>query len=71
MLKVKYTCNDSIMAMVRDYVMISVPDKYAACSVDTWKRIKRTFARRHHTKPGYVNITAVEYMNENDRREKQ
>lgn len=71
MLKVKYTCSDSIMAMVRDYVVLSVPDGDAVCSVETWKRIKRTFARRHNTKPGYVNITAVEYMNKNDRSEKQ
>lgn len=62
--KVKYTCSDSIMAMVRDYVVISVPDKCVACSVDTWKRIKRTFARRNRTKAGYVNITAVEYLTE-------
>lgn len=71
MLKVKYTCSDSIMTMVRDHVVRSVSDSYDACSADTWERVKRTFACRHHTKPGYVNITAVEYMNENNRREKQ
>lgn len=64
MLKVKYTCNDSILAMIRDYVVLSVPDRDSACSIDTWGRVKRTFARRHHTKTRYVNITAVEYMTE-------
>lgn len=64
MLKIRYTCSDSIMAMVRDYVVLSVPDWSDACSIDTWKRVKRTFARRHHTRTSYVNITAVEYLTE-------
>lgn len=62
MLKVRYTCSDSIMAMVRDYVALSVPDRDDACSIDTWEHVKRIFARRHHTKASYVNITAVEYL---------
>lgn len=64
MLKVRYTCSDSIMAMIRDHVVLSVPDRYDACSIDTWKRVKRTFARRHHTKASYVNITGVEFLTE-------
>ena len=62
MLKVRYTCNDSIMAMVRDHVVLSVPDKCDACSIDTWKRVKRRFARRHHTKTSSVSITAVVFL---------
>lgn len=71
MLKVRYTCSDSIIAMARGYVVLSVPDSCEACSIDTWKRVKRTFARRHHTRASYVNITAVEYLTENDRRERK
>lgn len=71
MLKVRYTCSDSITAMVRDYVVLSVSDSCEACSADTWERVKRTFARRHHTRTSYVNITAVEYPTENDRGERK
>ena len=67
MLKVRYTCSDSISAMVHDYVVLSVPDSYDACSVDTWERVKRTFARRHSAKASYVDITAIEYLTEKPR----
>lgn len=68
-MKVRYTCSDSILAMVRDYIVLSVPDGpdvYSSpiYSSETWEKVKRTFARRHHTKSSYVSITAVEHLTE-------
>lgn len=62
MIRVRYTCSDAILAMVRDYVVLSLPSREDATNDETWNRAKRIFARRNKTKVSYVNITAVEFI---------
>lgn len=62
MIKIRYTCCDSISAMVRGYVILSFSSRDEAFSEETWTRVKRIFARRNKTKVAYVSITATERM---------
>lgn len=59
-MKIRYTCSDVILFMARDTVSLSIVSPDDRCSEETWTRVKRIFARRHHTKPDFVSITAVE-----------
>ena len=57
---VRYTCSDVCLSMVRDAVVLRIDHREDVCSDATWIRVKRIFARRHHTKAAFVDITAVE-----------
>lgn len=62
MITIRYTCSDSICAMVRDYVTLSFDSRDEAFTDETWTRVKRIFARRNKTKVAFVSITATEQM---------
>lgn len=61
-MKVKYTCYDVIQSMEKEYIIIEIPSVDDVSSDKTWAKIKKRFARRHHTKPEYVDITGIEYL---------
>jgi len=61
-MKVKYTCYDIIQSMEKDYIILDIPSNEDATSAETWAKIKKRFARRHHTKPEYVYITGIEHL---------
>ena len=62
MITIRYTCSDSIYAMVRDFVTLSFDSRDEAYTEETWTRVKRIFARRNKTKVAFVSITATEQM---------
>lgn len=61
-MKVKYTCYDVIQSMEKDYIVLDVPSADDVTSSETWANVKKRFARRHHTKSNYVDITGIEYL---------
>lgn len=61
-MKVKYTCYDVIQSMEKDYIILDIPSAEDVASAETWAKIKKRFARRHHTKHDYVDITGIEYI---------
>ena len=60
LMTIRYTCSDVCLSMVRDAVELRLDRREDVCSDATWVRVKRIFARRHHTKAAFVDITAVE-----------
>lgn len=58
-MKVCYTANDAVQAMIREEVCKTVATWEEACSESVWESVKAAFARRHKTKKLYVDITAV------------
>lgn len=62
MITIRYTCSDSIYAMVRDFVTLSFDSRDEAFTEETWTKVKRIFARRNKTKVAFVSITATEQI---------
>ena len=48
-------CSDCIQAMEREILTVTAKDIDEA-----WDKAKTRFARKHHTKKAYVNITGIE-----------
>lgn len=61
-MKVKYTCYDVIQSMAKEYIVLEIPSVEDVASNETWAKVKKRFARRHHTKQEYVDITGIECL---------
>ena len=56
-MKYKLTCNDAVVAMVREDVIVDADDLDEA-----FEKAKRKFCNKHKTKKRWVNVTAVQHV---------
>lgn len=54
-MKYKLTCSDVMQAMAREIVTVTADDLDEA-----FRKAKQKFARKHKTRPSYVDITGIE-----------